>query len=139
VKRFWAVAASLVLLGGTAGCGGDEPDGSPEPTGAGSGSALEQARTAVEAAGYEVRPAEEGDLVTFLTGGGTVEAEEGFVVTGKGQTIETFVLAYGNQADTEKVLADKRKEGVFAVGEQEGIVYLAPDERTLDGVMDAAR
>jgi hypothetical protein len=137
-NRIALLAAALALAIGATACGGDEEETAPAGADSDSGSTLEQAQSGLQAAGYQVRAAEPGDLITFLTSGGTVEAEEGFIVSGQAGGLDTFVLTYGDQADAERVVADKREEGVFAVGEQDGVVYLAPDERTLNGIMAAA-
>ena len=136
-NRVGLLAATAVLAIGMVACGGSEETSPSGETDSDSVSALAQAQSGVEAAGYDVRPAEEADLITYLDKG-SIDAEDGFVVTGKGQTIETFVLVYADQADTDAALAAKKKEGVFSVGEQNGLVYLAPDERTLNGIMEAS-
>jgi len=140
MTRFLGLAMATLALGlAPAGCGDDADEGGPStPEPAPATGTLEQAQAGVEAAGYQVRPAKQADLITFMTKGEPIVAEEGFVATGKGQTIETFALIYADAAETEKVVADKRKAGVFSVGEQDGVVYLAPDERTLNGIMNAA-
>jgi len=132
-KRLGATAAAVVLA--LAGCGSDDNGGSDETPQA---AVLAEALEGVEAADFTVREAEEADRLTYLTNGETITADDGFIVSQQGQPFETFVLTYST-SDAATVVADKRKEDVFAVGEAAGgLVFLAPDERTLKAVMDAA-
>ena len=132
-KRMSVAAMAAVLA--IAGCGsGDSGNTEETPQAA----VLDEAQEGVEAADYTVRPAEEVDRLTYLQNGDTITAEDGFVASKQGESFETFVLTYSTD-DAVTVVADKRQEDVFAVGESAGgLVFLAPDERTLKAVMDAA-
>lgn len=153
MRKLVAITLVLSAMGlAVAGCGGDDETTTAPTTATGASGAsgtsgasgatgaagdISQIEQNLEQAGLTVKQGDPASR-TITLADGEVEAEEKLDITGGELSSTSFVSQFADEADAEDVFDQYESEGILASEQRGTVVYSAPTEDDVKGLIEAA-